>query len=125
MITGRVTNLEAIIDLEVAGPTQLTQQIEAVIDTGYNGYLTLPSHLVTAIQLRFSGHRRSRLADGSVVVLDVYIATIVWHAQPRDLLVLQAAGAPLMGMALLHGSRMTMDVIDAGNVIIEELPQRP
>jgi predicted aspartyl protease len=46
MISGRVRNREAIIELEVSGPGQPLQQVEAVIDTGYNGYLTLPSHLV-------------------------------------------------------------------------------
>ncbi len=73
MITGKVTvNREAVIELEVAGPAQQPRRIQAVIDTGYNGYITLPSHLITALQLPFVGHRRGMLADGSVVLLDVF-----------------------------------------------------
>ena len=77
MINGRIRTREAIIEVEVSGPSQPPQQIEAVIDTGYNGYLTLPSHLVTVLQFPFAGHRRGTLADGSVTVLDVYLASVV------------------------------------------------
>ena len=55
MIGGRIRNREAIIELEVTGPGQPSHQIEAVIDTGYNGYLTLPARLLTVLQLRFAG----------------------------------------------------------------------
>lgn len=122
MISGRIRNREAIIDLEVSASGQQPQQIEAVIDTGYNGCLTLPSNLVSALQLPFAGHRRGTLADGSVTRLDVYLASVVWHGQQRDVLISQAAGTPLIGMSLLAGSRMSIDVVDGGDVTIEELP---
>jgi hypothetical protein len=37
-------------------------------------------------------------------------------------LVLQADGGPLVGMSLLYGSRMTLDIVDDGDVIIDALP---
>jgi predicted aspartyl protease len=41
MITGKVTpNREAVIEVEVSGPTLPQQEVEAVVDTGFNGYLT-------------------------------------------------------------------------------------
>jgi clan AA aspartic protease len=94
MISGSIRNREAIIELEVSAAGQPPQQIEAVIDTGYNGYLTLPSQLVTAISLPFAGHRRGTLADGSVTRLDVYLATVVWHGRQKDVLISQASGTP-------------------------------
>ncbi|MBT9161314.1 MAG: hypothetical protein AAGB97_09515 [Dehalococcoidia bacterium] len=40
MITGKVTaNREAVIELEVVGSNQRKEKVEAVIDTGFNGYL--------------------------------------------------------------------------------------
>jgi clan AA aspartic protease len=123
MIAGRVTaDREALIELQLAGPARQPRQIQAVIDTGYNGYLTLPSHLITAHQFSFAGYRRAALADGSSVILDVYLATVVWHAKQQEVVVVQAEGTPLVGMSLLRGSRMTMDVIDDGDVVIDELP---
>ena len=107
MIRGTIRNRESIIELEVYGPGQPAQQIQAVIDTGYNGYLTLPGRLVTALQLPFAGHRRGTLADGSVTRLDVYLASVVWHGRQIDVLISQTAGAPLIGMSLLERSRLT------------------
>ena len=79
MIGGRIRNREAFIEFDVSAPGQRSQQVEAVIDTGYNGYLTLPSQLVIALRLPFAGHRRGTLADGSVTRLDVYLATVIWQ----------------------------------------------
>jgi clan AA aspartic protease len=123
MITGRVTALrEATIRLTVRGPNQHQQEVEAVIDTGFNGFLTLPSHVVHALQLPFVGNRRATLGDGRIVVLDLYLATVLWHAQEREVLVLQADGGPLVGMALLYGSRVVLHVVDNGDVVIEPWP---
>ncbi len=125
MIHGTIRNREAIVELEVSGSVQPSQKIAAVIDTGYNGYLTLPDNLVTALQLSFAGYRRGRLAEGSVIRLDVYVGSVVWHGRPSDVLISQAAGTLLIAMSLLTGSRLTMDVVDGGNISIEALPQRP
>jgi clan AA aspartic protease len=111
MMTGRVTALrEATIRLTVAGPYQHQQVIETVLDTGFTGFLTLPSHVVHTLQLPFVGHRRATLGDGSTVVLDLYLATVFWHEQERAILVLQAEGGPLMGMALLDGNRVILHI---------------
>ncbi len=122
MITGTIRNGEAVVELQVSGPGQTPQQVEAAIDTGYNGYLTLPGDLVSALQLPFAGHRRATLADGSVTRLDVYLASVAWHGRDTEVLISQTLAAPLIGMALLEGSRVTIDVIVGGEVSIEELP---
>lgn len=123
MMTGKVTALrEATIPLMVTGPGQHWQAVGTVLDTGFNGFLTLPSHMVRALQLSFVGNRRATLADGSTVVLDLYLAIILWHGQEREVLVLQAEGGPLMGMALLYGSHVVCHVVDAGDVLIEPWP---
>ena len=123
MIAGKVTtDREAVIEFQLAGPARQTREIQAVIDTGYNGYLTLPGHLITALQLPFAGYRRAALADGSILVLDAHLATVLWHGRQQQVVVARADGAPLVGMSLLRGSRMTMDVIDDGDVAIDELP---
>jgi predicted aspartyl protease len=47
VIAGMVNpDREAIICLPVRGPDEREQEIEAVIDTGFNGFLTLPSEVV-------------------------------------------------------------------------------
>jgi clan AA aspartic protease len=123
MMTGKMTALrEVIVRLTVTGPGQHWQAVDVVLDTGFNGFLTLPSHMVRALHLSFVGNRRATLADGSTVVLDLYLATVLWHGQEREVLVLQAEGGPLMGMALLYGSRVVLHVVDDGDVLIEPWP---
>ncbi|MGE0128017.1 MAG: clan AA aspartic protease [Blastocatellales bacterium] len=99
MITGKVTaNLEATIEVEVSGAQPPWRRAEAVIDSGFNGYLTLPSHLITLLKLPYAGNRYAILGDGSDVTLDAYFATVSWHGQYREVVALQGEGAPLVGM---------------------------
>ena len=79
MILGNVRNREAFLELEVHGNEKHLHRGEVLIDTGFNGYLTLPARLVPDLNLTFTGHRRGTLADGSVTRLNVYLARIDWH----------------------------------------------
>lgn len=51
----------------------------------------------------------------------MYFAKVLWHGQEREVLALQADGGPLIGMSLLYGSRLVLEVINNGNVTIESL----
>lgn len=123
MITGVVTsNREAVIQALVRGAHGQEAEVEAVIDTGFTGFLTLPARLIAMLGLSFAGTTRAALADGSEVSMDVFEATVLWDERDRGVLVLAAEGATLVGMALLSGHRVTLDVQDRGGVRIELLP---
>jgi predicted aspartyl protease len=62
------------------------------------------------------------LGDGSTVGLDLYLATVLWDTHQREVLVLQAEGGPLMGMAMLYGHRVILHVVDNGDVLIDPWP---
>lgn len=123
-IEGRVTagGREAVIALEVLGANGRRAWIEAVVDSGFTGYLTLPNEVAMSLSLAPRGSRDAVLADGRVVDLDVYRARVVWHDQERSVSVLGAEGAPLAGMALLSGSELRIRVVGGGEVAVEELP---
>ena len=54
MIEGTVNaSREAVVPLTVASPAGRMQPIDAVIDTGFNGFLTLPAALVSELRLPF------------------------------------------------------------------------
>ena len=122
MITGFVTsNREAVIRIAVRGSGNQATQVEAVIDTGFNGFLTLPSQLVTNLALPFAGTTRATLGDGSEAHLDVFEATVLWDNQERNLVVFAAEGEALVGMSMFSGCRVTLEVEDGGAVTIEAL----
>ena len=122
MITGQVSNdREAIITLEILGPQEQKTAVQAILDTGYDGEISLPGELIRQIGLSSAGFRRGMLADGSTVVLSAFLGTLMWHGRQRDVLVAQVDDTPLVGMGLLHGSRLLIDVIPDGTVSIEAL----
>jgi clan AA aspartic protease len=122
MIAGRVTGLlEAVIPLTIIGAGDCRVDIEAVIVTGFNGFLTLEFPVVRALRLPPAGSRRATLADGSTISLNVYLASLQWHGAVLEALVIEADGGPLAGMSLLQGSSVTLDVVAGGGVQIAPL----
>jgi len=122
MLTGRVTSeKEAVVQIRVLGPAGQTALVEAAIDTGYDGFLTLPAPLIRDLALQFAGTERVMLADGKEVSMDLYVGAVVWEEQPSEVLVLGSEGGVLLGMSMLAGSRMTLDVEEDGVVTIESL----
>jgi clan AA aspartic protease len=121
MITGRVDDREARIRLKVRGPRGRQQETEAVIDTGYTASLTLPPTLIATLGLRWQSLDRGTLADGSECLFDVYEATVVWDRRTMRILVDEADTDPLLGMALLSGYELNMQVRPSGKVTLKRL----
>lgn len=125
MITAVVTaSHQAIIRLTVHGPEGQQQEIAAVIDTGFDGTLTLPPALIATLGLVWRRRGRALLADGSESLFDSYEAIVVWNGEPRRIAVDEADIDPLVGMSLLHGNELTVQAIAGGTVIIQPLLQR-
>lgn len=124
MISGSVNaDREAIIHLRVGGPSgQQQHEIEAIIDTGFTGFLTLPQTLVVALGLPWLCRQAGVLADGRVELFDVYVATVVWDGGPRTIEVEAADTDPLVGMRLLERYSLRIDVVSGGPVTITAIP---
>jgi len=119
MITGEVSaNREASIRLVLRGPDGSDLELELVIDTGFNGWMSLPSKLVSELGLTWRRRGRGELADGSETIFDVYEATVVWEGQLRRVWVDDIDAAPLLGMSLLNGHELTIQVWAGGSVTI-------
>ena len=124
MITGVVKSGEGRIRLKVKGLRGREQEVEAVIDTGYTASLTLPPAIVAALGLRWQSMDRFTLADGSECVLDVYVGRVEWDGRVRNILVEEVDADPLVGMRLLRGHELKMQVRARGKVTIKRLPSR-
>ncbi len=121
MIEGLVNaNYEAVISLPLRGPAGQTQ-IDAVVDTGFNGFLTLPPTVVEELGLLLRGRGRAILANGSEDFFDVYDVTVLWDNQPRFVPADEADTTPLVGMALLEAHSLHIEVADGGTVVIQAM----
>ena len=122
MITGVVTaSHEAIVRLELRGAGSVVIT-DAVIDTGFTDFFSLPLSLVTALGLAYLQTDKVFLADGSEVAVDQYEVTVIWDGQQRDVIAHCLEGSPLIGMSLLHDHLLTMEVVNGGPVSIDRIP---
>ena len=67
---------------------------------------------------------RFTLADGSECIFDVYVAQVTWDSKVRTILVDEADADPLVGMRLLRGHELKMQVRYGGQVTIKRLPRK-
>jgi clan AA aspartic protease len=121
MIIGAVKSDEARIRLKVKGSRSQEQEIEAVIDTGFSGTLTLPPALIARLGMRWRSMDRAILADGSICVFQVFEGKLIWDGKVRNILVAEADSDPLVGMRLLRGYELKMQVRSRGKVSIQRL----
>lgn len=110
---------EAVVTLPLRGPEGQTREIEAVIDTGYSGFLTLPTTMVAELGLTFQSEGRATLADGSEAAFDIYGVTALWNGQPRYVEADAVGPTPLAGMLLLDAHSLYVEVEDGGRVVIQ------
>jgi clan AA aspartic protease len=122
MIHGVVSrNREATISLVVVNENRQTKLITAVIDTGYTGYLSLPSEIITELNLSWTGIDRGTLGDGSEVTFEVYAAKVIWDGEYRDIPINEAETDPLVGISLLYGYDLQIQTVEGGSVTIKQL----
>ena len=120
MITGVVTvDREAIIRLTIHGPTGQQDDIEALIDTGFDGWLSLPPTLIAHLGLIWRRRGRAILADGTTRDFDIYQGDVIWDGQPCRMVVDEADTLPLVGMAMLEDAFARL-----GGTVHEREPRR-
>ena len=110
----------AIVPIAIMDNDNRLWPVEAVIDTGFIGDLALPSSIIRRLGLTRSGSINYILANGEPARMNIYRANIFWHEQIRNVVIAQTDDIPLIGIKLLSGSRITMDVSPNGGVVIEE-----
>jgi clan AA aspartic protease len=112
---------EAILPIVVKN-NAITQLVDAVIETGFSGFLTLPSSVIVALDLTWKGRDVATLGDGTSCIFDVYIAIVIWDGQYRTIDINESETVSLIGMRLLRGYDLRIQTIEGGTVAIEALP---
>ena len=84
-------------------------------------WLSLPPDLITQFNLTWKRRGRAILGDGSECVFDVYEAVVVWDGTPLTIPVDEADSEPLVGMSLMEGYQLTMQVFEGGQVELQKV----
>ena len=121
-MTGRVNgDLQAWLTVEIVTPSGQLRPIVVALDTGFNGQIALPGVTIQRLELPEESSRLAITATGDRVRLTTYYRTMMWHGEPRIIEVVEADSEPLLGMELLLGNRVTLDVLEGGPVTIYPL----
>jgi len=121
MTKGHVIGLQAKVVIPFRLPDKPDVGIEFVVDTGFEGALTLPPAAVEALALPYFEPTNAILADNTAVRIDGYVASIVWDRVNMDVLVLAMGKRPLLGTALLAGKELVAQFVDDGIVTVDDL----
>jgi clan AA aspartic protease len=117
MITGIINaDFEPIIPLSICGSDGKVYTQEAIVDTGFNGWLSLSPDLIAELNLKWKRRGRAILGDGTECVFDVYEAVLVWDGNMLTIPIDEADSEPLVGMSLMEGHQLTVQVFEGGHV---------
>lgn len=115
---GHVTIEGPIVRLVVRDPEGAEREIEALLDTGFNGSLALPASLVEELTLLPLGREQITLASGETQFTRKYEGTVRFAGTVQSVEVVRA-GEPLVGMALLWGYDLHLQCSPGGSVVVE------
>jgi clan AA aspartic protease len=122
MITGVVNaDREAIIRLKIKGTNGQEQEIDAVVDTGFNGFLTLPLSIIVALDCAYLCQGYVVLADGRMEETEIYETFVDWDGQWIGVETDAADSVPLVGMALMYGYDLNIQAVDGGTVTLKRM----
>lgn len=109
--------------LNLPGKNSEEVPIEFLVDTGFEGELSLPSQWVERLDVQENIPRRIVLADGSlrrVACYEVFIDD-EYEEQARRTEILVTEGTPLLGVLFLAEQALTIEFTIGGSVTSEPL----
>jgi clan AA aspartic protease len=122
MIQGVVNfRYELTLPLVVGNSNGQRELINTVIDTGFDGFLSLPSEIIVRLELPWRTSNIATLGDGSKTLFDFYTGTAIWDGQYRTIDIAESETEPLLGLAILRGYRLQVDNVEGGIVKLEAL----
>lgn len=87
-------------------------QLDFLIDTGFNGDLVLPRHLIDGLGLEAIGQISAELGDGTAFACPLFLLSVSWLGQEQDVEVLATRGrVAILGTQLLRGCRLDIDFV--------------
>ncbi|MYE55137.1 MAG: clan AA aspartic protease [Chloroflexi bacterium] len=99
-----------------------TLTVNAIVDTAFTAHLTLPLASIEKLGLLSRGKQPAVLANGMVGDFPVYAGLVSWDGHRRLIPIFESDSEPLLGMAMLWGSRLIVDAWEGGDVVIKEVP---
>jgi clan AA aspartic protease len=96
-------------------------ELEFIVDTGFDGGMTLAESAINRLPAVFSGFRARSLADGSIGRCPVYELVLQWDEEPMRVEILALDGNPLLGTEFFQGHSIYGELTEGGAFQAEPL----
>lgn len=111
---------DIVLRLRVRGPLGAFE-VRSIVDTGFNGAVSLDRESIQTLGLRARAEVRYRLADGTYAESRVFDAEMERFGSWKRVAAVEARGGCLVGMQALYGHRLVVEAVSGGLVEISAL----
>ena len=108
----------------MAGPNGAAISYDALLDTGFNAVVSIGERDVEELDLRFLGEHTMVLADGTECDSAVFAGLVHFAGEWREVPIIVSGDDAMVGLQLIYGARLMLDVVLDGDVDLEFLSDR-
>lgn len=113
----------AVIPVDLFDRQDRLYRIEAMVDTGFDGFLALPTYMVQRLGLVWINRMPMQVATAEWVQFDVYEAAVWWFGARLPIRVVQTQSEILVGIRLFRESQLTAQFWEGGSVSVQSRPE--
>src|SRR5205823_4289669 len=95
--------------------------VDFIVDSGFEVDLALPTDMLTGLDVVYAGEYPFALADLTYRTRPLYRMLINWQGEDRVTEIVEMDGNPLLGVGVLLGNLVQMEMTDGGEVLVEPL----
>jgi clan AA aspartic protease len=122
VIRGQIgANGEPRSNLKIRDASGHTFQFNAVVDTGFNGAISLPPSLLQSLGFTSDAEGTAFLVDGTSISYDIYPVELEWDGIGQRMSIWALGDEPLVGCDLLRGYELRVEFAAPGAVDIQKL----
>lgn len=109
-------NMYPTVSVTITGMDGIHRTVEATLDTGFTGSISLPLGLIEQLGLEYVRDRAVTLADGSQRDVAIYRGSVMLGGEWRDTEVHCSGYVALVGMRLMYGANISLDAVPSGEI---------
>ena len=110
-----------MVSLQLLSEGRQSIIVQALLDSGFSGAVSLPQEMVDKLGLESVGGRYATLADGIDQRVQVYIGSVQFAGDDYRSAIQAFGDEPMVGMHLLQSAKICFEAVPDGDVNLKRL----